>query len=167
VHLEVILATSEQEPILANLLELYAHDFSEFYDLTLRADGRFGYDQLPLYWREPGRYPFLIRVDGDLAGFVLVKRGSNISDDETVSDIAEFFVAREYRRRGIGTVVAHEVWGKFPGRWEVRVMQINDSAHDFWARAVKAFVGQAVESVGIEKNGKHWNVFSFASPRTT
>ena len=57
-HLEVILATSEQEPILANLLELYAHDFSEFYDLTLRADGRFGYDQLPLYWREPGGIHF-------------------------------------------------------------------------------------------------------------
>jgi hypothetical protein len=33
VQIEVIPATSEERPILANLLELYAHDFSEFYDL--------------------------------------------------------------------------------------------------------------------------------------
>ncbi|HSE21540.1 MAG TPA: hypothetical protein VLB68_07760 [Pyrinomonadaceae bacterium] len=42
VQIEVIPATSEQRPILANLFELYAHDFSEFYDLELGADGRFG-----------------------------------------------------------------------------------------------------------------------------
>jgi hypothetical protein len=76
VQIEVIPATSEQRPILANLLELYAHDFSEFYDLELGADGRFGYKHLPRYWRDPDRHPFLIKVDGRLAGFVLAKRGS-------------------------------------------------------------------------------------------
>jgi hypothetical protein len=43
----------EQELILANLLELYAHDFSEFHELELGSDGRFGYGGLPLYWSEP------------------------------------------------------------------------------------------------------------------
>ena len=49
VQIAVIPATSEQRPILANLLELYAHDFSEFYDLELGADGRFGYKHLTEY----------------------------------------------------------------------------------------------------------------------
>ncbi|MGD0436124.1 MAG: hypothetical protein ABSB86_06650 [Bryobacteraceae bacterium] len=72
-QLEVILASPEQAPILANLLELYAHDFSEFHPLDLGENGRFGYRSLPLYWSEPGRHPFLIRLGGKLAGVVLVK----------------------------------------------------------------------------------------------
>jgi hypothetical protein len=32
---EVIQAAPEQEPIMANLLELYAHDFSEFHDVAI------------------------------------------------------------------------------------------------------------------------------------
>jgi hypothetical protein len=32
-QIEVIAAASNQEPILANLLELYVHDFSEFHDV--------------------------------------------------------------------------------------------------------------------------------------
>ena len=54
-HLEVISATAEQQPVLANLLELYAHDFSEFHQVALNDDGRFGYADLPRYWSDPGR----------------------------------------------------------------------------------------------------------------
>src|ERR1035438_9120203 len=79
-NIEVIPATAEQEPILANLLELYAHDFSEFCDVEIGADGRFGYQPLPLYWSEPGRHPVLVWVESKLAGLVLVKRGSNVSN---------------------------------------------------------------------------------------
>src|SRR5262250_3041877 len=85
--LEVIPALPEREPILANLLELYVHDFSEFMDLKLGADGRFGYRDLPLYWSEPNRYPFIVTADGYLAGFALVRRGSEISGDPNVWDM--------------------------------------------------------------------------------
>jgi predicted acetyltransferase len=163
--IEVIPASPNQESILANLLELYAHDFSEFHDLELGEDGRFGYKQLALYWSEPNRYPFLVRMDGQLAGLVLVKRGSEISNNETVWDMAEFFVVRRYRRRGLGTKTAHEVWRRFQGLWEVRVMESNHSANQFWARAVSAFVGETIHSVGVEKRGQPWRVFSFESKR--
>jgi predicted acetyltransferase len=162
-HLEVIRATHEQEPILANLLQLYAHDFSEFRNIELGEDGRFHYKHLPLYWSEPDRHPFLIRLDGKLAGFVLVKRGSEISGVETVWDMAEFFIIRGYRRRGIGMGVAHEVWRRFPGLWEVRVMESNPALH-FWARAISVFTGAAIESIRFEKDGESWHLFSFESP---
>src|SRR5271163_2157156 len=135
-QLEVLAATREQEPVMANLLELYAHDFSELRRLNLGEDGRFGYEALSLYWTEPGRYPFLIRVDGSLAGLVLVKRGPGISKAEVVWDMAEFFVVRGCRRRGVGTQAALEVWRRFPGVWEVRVMQKNDAARLFWAETI-------------------------------
>src|SRR5271156_2499431 len=121
-QIEVLAAQLEQEAVLANLLELYAHDFSELRDLDLGEDGRFGYGALPLYWTGPGRFPFLVRVGGRLAGLVLVRRGSVISGEEAVWDMAEFFVVRGYRRHRIGMQVGHEVWRRFPGRWEVRVM---------------------------------------------
>ena len=160
-RLEVIRATPEQEPVLANLLELYAHDFSEFHNLNIGEDGRFGYPSLPLYWSEPGRHPFLIRMDGKLAGLVLVKKGSEVSDNEAVWDMAEFFVVRGCRRRGIGTQVAHEVWRRFPGMWEVRVMQANIAAQRFWAGAISMLASEIIRPVRIEKGGQCWMVFSF------
>ena len=164
-HLELVRAGPEQEPILANLLELYAHDFSEFHNLGIEEDGRFGYRALPLYWSEPDRHPFLLKIEGKLAGLVLVKRGSEVSGNDTVWDMAEFFVLRGCRRRGIGTRAAHEVWRRFPGMWEVRVMQANVSAVCFWAEAIATFTGDEIHPVPIEKGGQCWIVFSFESKR--
>jgi len=162
-QLEVIPAAPEQAPILANLLELYAHDFSEFHPLDLGENGRFGYRSLPLYWSDPGRHPFLIRLEGKLAGLVLVKKGSEVSGSGAVWDMAEFFVVRGCRRQGIGSRAAHEVWRRFPGPWEVRVMQANVSARHFWAKAISTFAGEAIQPVHIEKAGQCWTVFSFES----
>lgn len=162
-HIELIAAAPEQEPIVANLLELYGHDFSEFHDLDLGDDGRFGYKNLSLYWREADRHPFLVRIDGRLAGLVLVKRGSELSGKETVWDMAEFFVIRRYRRRGVGTQIAHEVWMRFPGSWEVRVMQSNVVACNFWERAIALFTGAAMDPARVEKDGECWKLFSFES----
>jgi predicted acetyltransferase len=161
-HIELIPAP-DQEPVLANLLELYAHDFSEFFPIELGENGRFGYRDLPRYWREPNRHPFLIRVDGKLAGLILVKKGSEISGNANIWDIAEFFVVRGYRRRGIGTEIAHAVWRRFPGQWEVRMMESNHSAHQFWEHAISAFAAKAVHSVPLEKDGYCWHLFSFES----
>ena len=156
-HLDILPVALEQAPILANLLELYVHDFSEFLDLEIGEDGRFGYPALSLYWSEPDRHPFFVKLDGKYAGLVLVKR------EGAVWDMAEFFILRGCRRRGIGTQVAHEVWKRFPGLWEVHVMEANVSARRFWAGAVATFVGRDVAPVRVERNGKSWEVFSFQS----
>jgi len=123
-QIEIITATIEQESVLANLLELYAYDFSEFSEIRIKADGRFGYPLLPLYWQEPNRFPFLVKVDGNLAGLALIKQGSEISGDPLSWDVAEFFIMRGYRKHGVGRQVAHQIWQKFPGQWEIRVMPL-------------------------------------------
>lgn len=151
----------EEMPIIANLFEMYAHDFSEFHAVEPGPDGRFGYPDLPLYWSEPGRCPFLIRVGGKLAGFVLVHRIS--SGNNAAWDMAEFFVLRGYRRRGVGREAAHWVWRQFPGPWQVRVMRANQTAHGFWQRAIAEFAGDAMSLTSVEKAGELWDVFSFAS----
>jgi predicted acetyltransferase len=161
--IDVILARQEQESVLANLLQLYAHDFSEFHDIDIGADGRFVYKNLPLYWSEPDRHAFLVWADGNLAGFALVKRGSEISGDEGVWDMAEFFILRRYRRRGAGSAVAREIWKRFTGRWEVRVMQSNVAATEFWFRVIDGFARKSVSPQLVQIEGGFWNVFSFES----
>ena len=162
-HVEVIPAARQQMHVLANLLELYAHDFSEFHKLELGPDGRFGYQKPPLYWSEPSRYPFLVKVEGNLAGLALVKKGSEISGNETVWDMAEFFVVRGYRRRGIGTVIAHKVWRRFRGLWEIRVMDSNQAARVFWEGAISIYIGGRLRSARVMRGSECWRLFSFES----
>ena len=155
--LEVVPAAPEQAPILANLVELYVHDFSEFLDLQIGDDGRFGYPSLDLYWTEPDRHPFFVRLDGKYAGLVLVKKAVE------GWDMAEFFILRGCRRHGIGTQAAHEIWKRFPGPWQVRVLESNVPARHFWARAISKLQGEAINPVRIESGGRQWAVFSFES----
>jgi hypothetical protein len=110
-HVELTRAAPEQQPLLANLLQLYCHDFSESIDIEIGPDGKYRYESLPLYWTEPHRHPFLVTVDGAPAGFALVKRAPTSTDFNTIWDMDEFFVVRRYRRRGIGTRIAKEVLG--------------------------------------------------------
>ncbi len=158
-QIEVVAATTEQQSVFANLIELYAHDFSEFHPIKLGADGRYGYQHLPQYWSEPDHYPFLIKVDGGLAGFALVKQVAS----RAVWDMAEFFIVRGYRRRAIGMQAAHEVWRKFPGTWQIRVMRANHTGVDFWQRATLVFSGDAIHPTATEKDGVEWLVFVFES----
>lgn len=166
--IELVPATADQQPILANLLELYAHDFSEFHDIDPGPDGRFGYKDLPLYWRDPDRHPFLVHADGALAGFVLVKRVPPTPGSQPIWDMAEFFILRRYRRRGIGTRTAHEVWKRLPGPWQVRVMQSNQAGGAFWERAIVTFAdkqipGQPSRAVTLREIAAPWRIFSFVS----
>jgi predicted acetyltransferase len=163
---EVRRAAAEEQTIMMNLLQLYAHDFSEFIDLQLQPDGRFGDPDLSRYWGEEGRIPFLVRVDGHLAGCALVSRGSRISADPRVWDMAEFFVVRRYRKRGIGAAAAHEIWRRFPGPWEVRVLESNQPARAFWRAAIRAIAPSMAEGRMMEMQGNRWEVFSFVSPQT-
>jgi predicted acetyltransferase len=161
--IELVPASPDQEPVIANLLELYAHDFSEFHPLELDADGRFGYQHLHLYWSQPDRHPFLIKVDGKLAGLVLIKKSNGVAQSGAVWDVAEFFIVRAYRRQGVGMKVAHKIWKNFPGQWEVRVMKSNRNAMEFWLQAVTGFVGAAIYPVHLEKDGERWLIFHFES----
>lgn len=160
---EVLPAARDQQSVLANMLELYAYDLSKAFDLHLGSDGRYGYDSLPLYWKEETRLPFLIKVDGRLSGFALVSRGSLVSGNRSVWDMAEFFVLKRYRRLGVGAMAAQELWRRLPGQWEVRVLKTNEPALLFWQTTIAAFTGAKTEPVPVEQGGRLRLSFAFES----
>ena len=128
-RLRVDPATVEERDVVARLLELYAHDFSERNGADVGDDGTYGYRFLDAYWTEPDRHPLLFRVDDRLAGFALVRTGPPV-------DMAEFFVLRKYRRGGIGLAAARTVFARFPGAWQTRQQWENAGAIEFWRRAI-------------------------------
>jgi predicted acetyltransferase len=126
---EVVEAGYEDKVVVAQLLELYQYDFTAYEDFDVDAHGRYGWRYLDFYWTEPDRHPFLLRVDGYWAGLALVRSGRP-------HDMNEFFVMRKYRRDGIGTAFARELFGRFPGDWQVRQVRANEPAVAFWHRAI-------------------------------
>ena len=147
-----------EKPIIARLLQLYMHDFSEFARAgdpngDVYEDGAFRYPHLDSYWEDAGREPLLFRVDGKIAGFAFVS-GWSASGLATDYSIAEFFVLRKYRRAGIGKRAAIEIISRRPGIWEIPVAQANRPALAFWRSVVASMDGFQVEE--LAGDGQRW-----------
>jgi predicted acetyltransferase len=92
------------------------------------------YPHFDLYWSEPDtRWPFWLKVDDANAGFAFVRR------DEAATQMAEFFVARPYRRHGIGLGAARRLIARFPGPWRITQRESNEPAIAFWHRVLDGF----------------------------
>jgi predicted acetyltransferase len=55
--------------------------------------------------------------------------------------MAEFFIARSYRRLGIGARAVHLILDRFAGHWEITEYQRNPAAVSFWRRVIRAYTG--------------------------
>jgi predicted acetyltransferase len=154
---------AEDRPTLAHLLQLYLHDFSELLGEPPRGDGRFDVGPLERFGGVAGQHAFLIRCGAGLAGFALLARGSRVSGDPAVMDVAEFFVVRGVRRQGVGQSAARALFARFPGAWEVRVMLANERALAFWQSCVGGFARFATSS-WTAPSGRTFRVLRFESP---
>lgn len=144
-RVNVVRASEDQKPVVARLLELNAHDFSEIDGRDLTVHGEYGYRYLDHYWIEgEDRHPFLVTVDGKIAGLALVRAGAP-------HEFGEFFIVRKYRRGGVGTVAAREIFKQFPGDWLVHEISGNDSAVVFWRRSIPGPFEEAVDEGGTSQ----------------
>lgn len=138
-------ARAEAAPIIGNLMQFYVHDFSELWfdraEAELEADGRFSdYPDLETYWSDPAREAWLFRINDRPVGFALV---NDVAHAPTPVDraVAEFFVVRKHRRRGVGIAAAHALFGSAWGVWEAAVVRRNAGALAFWRRAAQSYPG--------------------------
>jgi predicted acetyltransferase len=165
VNVLVTPAAAADRDRLRALLELYVYDFSALLGLDVADDGRFRVPAIDHYWTVPRCHPFLVRVDERLAGFALVQGRSRLSGDESVYDMAEFFVLRRYRRRGVGEQAAHELFARFAGPWEVREKEGNDAATAFWRRAIGRYTDGKFEELRLDDERWRGPVQRFDSRR--
>ena len=143
---------------LKNLIQLYIHDFNDFLapdrKIGVGEDGRFA-DVLKLdqYWTDANRAVWFIRVGGALAGFALLNETSHCGRSVDYN-MGEYFVARTFRRDGIGTQAAIDLIDMHDGQWEIAVGARNLPALKFWPRVVAAANASDVET--LEGDGKVW-----------
>ena len=156
--------THESASVLQNLFELYAYDFSEQMSLQIQASGRFEITPGEEWWTRDDHFAHLIKVQRELAGFALARRGSRLTNASDVMDVAEFFVLRSNRRKGVGERAAHALFKTFDGGWEVRVRRTNVAALAFWSRVAERWVGHPVATSPYAIEGVDWNVLRFATP---
>ena len=64
--------TLSEKDTLANLLEKYNYEFSQYDKRQFNSNGLFGYKYLNKYFTEESRYAYFIYVDEILAGFALI-----------------------------------------------------------------------------------------------
>lgn len=143
-NLEIVAA--ERAP-LESLLQLYVFDLSGLMGVDIGDDGRFRTPPIEPWFTDPRCHPFLVRVDGKLAGFALVQRRSRLTGDESITDMAEFFILRKFRGQKLGARVAAMLFEKFPGPWEVRQRSWNPPATAFWRRAIGRYTDQLSEEI--------------------
>jgi predicted acetyltransferase len=158
VILDVIPET--EKSVLRNLLELYCYDFSEYTGADVNIHGLYQYEYLDVYWTEHGRHPFFIMVDGQFAGFALVRELE--TGPPTLYSMAEFFVMRKYRRRYAGTKAARQIFDRFQGRWSIAQTEDNLPAQAFWRKVIADYTGGAFEEV--EMMGWQGPVQKFETP---
>lgn len=161
--LAIDLVCASERVVLDNLMHLYLHEMSRYDSIEIGDDGRFAYQQLDSYFEDDDRFPYLIRVKGKLAGFVLVRRYERAGIG-LVHSVAEMFLLESYRRLGIGEEIVRHVLDSFPGRWEVAVLEENRIAQMFWRNVIYRYTGNNFSEHRVP--GWEGPVFDFASPGT-
>ncbi|MCL6596067.1 MAG: GNAT family N-acetyltransferase [Firmicutes bacterium] len=147
-RVELVRVPAEDRSVLRNLVGLYLYDLSEYTGPDVNEHGLYEYPRLDQYWLDESCHPLLIRVDGRIAGFVLVHQHDLLQERRHV--VAEFFVMRKYRRRGVGTRAARLVFDAFPGPWEVSELPENEPAQAFWRRVIAALTDGAYTETVVD-----------------
>jgi len=132
----LIKVSEDQKSILRQLIEFYEYDFSEFNEADINSYGYYGYKYFDHYWTDEDRIAYFVMVNGQYAGFVMVNAHCYIVKEGNVRAISEFFIMRKYRNKGIGKVVAKQIFDTHSGAWEVLQHGNNHISKQFWESVI-------------------------------
>jgi predicted acetyltransferase len=145
VQLEVSTVAYGEKSILGNLMQYYLYELNPEPGKEFDDKGQLNYSYLDHYWVEPDRYPYLVRADGRLAGFALLKKGTYFPQQVPIElqgmQVAEFFIVKGFRRQGAGSKVAVNLFARFPGRWEIAQEAGNLAGQAFWRAVLEGYCG--------------------------
>jgi len=141
--MKVELVVAESPEIIRNMFQYYIYDMSEYTKFSPNDDGTYVVDEsiihLNDYWTKSNHYPFLIKVNDEVAGFSMLREFPFLKG---YYDIGQFFVLRKYKGQGVGTKAFNLLVNNFPGKWITRVLPNNIGALKFWERVIsEAAVG--------------------------
>jgi predicted acetyltransferase len=176
VQIEILEAGPVEYEIIRNMVPYYVYEMAGPMGWNCKSNGTFGgCDDLAEYWQkghprtpiedrwsnpEWAGIPFLIKAGQKNAGFALIRRRSV---QPVLHEVGEFFVLRKYQRQGVGRIVAHRLFSRFQGVWEVRQMDANLPAQAFWKRIVSEYTNGQFEDIYEETDGRRNTLQRFSS----
>lgn len=118
----------------------YLDDLSPLNTGMFPALGEIGHrepDQLTRWFADPNAHLLTILGVDEPLGFAMVTPGGRRRGGEPAQfRMAEFFVARQHRRRGIGQSAVRLILDRFAGTWEIIEYLRNPVAVSFWRKVV-------------------------------
>ena len=161
-------ATLDDYPIIQNMARFYVYDLSRECGFISEAwacpvDGLYESFDFKNYCVEPTKRAYLVKMGNELAGFVLLNQQGHFS--ETNWNMGEFFILAKFQHKGLGYLVAQQIWHQREGQWEVSVIPENKGALSFWRKVITSFTqGQfteTLETVDYDKTQPKRYIFSF------
>lgn len=147
---EIVKATKEDKVIIQNLARFYVYEMYKYCGFlpswTTPSNGLFECIDLSGYSEKPDHHAYLIKVDDELAGFVLINKIGTTADVDW--NVGEFFVTSKFQGKGVGRFAAEYIFNQFPGIWETTQIPENTAAIDFWDKVVSQYAkGQYEKSI--------------------
>lgn len=127
----------------------------------LNKDNPSQYKYLDSYWQDINRYPFYVLCNEVVVGFALVNDHSLFK--KNAYNFAEFFIEKKHRKNGIGKKSAIKVFTQLKGDWEVRVMEENKVAQNFWKNTVNSFSTGKYKEMTCDDNRWKGSIFTFST----
>lgn len=146
---ELIQTGPEQAELIRNLYQFYAYESSDWEQEDVEQDGRFYIheEHLARYWQEPQWSANLLLVDGYIAGFLLIER-SELPGINAL-ELADLFILKRYRRKGIGRALATQVLTSGEADWLVRFYDQDEASQAFW-RSVLDNLPRPVQAIELD-----------------
>jgi predicted acetyltransferase len=140
-------------------MQLYLYDLGSLDEWEIAEDGTYGNaEQIESFWTDTDRQRCLVRVDGNLSGFVLTRNGSSFSGADA-HEISEFFIVQKYRHKGVGRNVANRIFDAFTGTWEVAALKTNMPAQHFWRAVIADYSRRQYEEFSAHRGTADFVVF--------
>lgn len=97
-------------------------------------------DQVARWFADRNSFPLVILKGSERVGFAMVARSPHQPQAPLPEyRMAEFFIARESRRLGVGRMAVSLILNRFAGRWEITEYVRNPGAVSFWRRVVAGY----------------------------
>lgn len=167
-EIKLIPVDIKEYPVIQNMARFYVYDMSEYLGMEagweIPQDGLYECIDFKKYWEDENSFPFLINYQAEIVGFVIIDKKGSYADIDF--NMAQFFILRKFKNKGIGKYIAQQCFKKFPGTWEVMVIPGNEGAYRFWRTTIKNYTNNNFTEYTCDIphfNNSRKNIFKFDS----
>lgn len=171
--ISIVSAALNDYPTIQNMARFYVYDLSRecgfiSKEWAIPKNGLYESFDFKNYFEDPTRKAFIIKVNNELAGFVLLDQIGTSLDINW--NMGEFFILGKFQGTGVGRQVAHQIWNMYPGSWEISVIPENKQALTFWRKAISSFTdgeySEEIKVVDYDPDQPNRYIFNFNTNNT-